>query len=147
MCELVEVARVMIEELGADVTVKNQEGLTAAEAIRDEGDCDDLAEYLESVTPGVVRREDETGALEYTEFRDGEDGEERGLPPGTAARIDEIMRLEQEDGVNRDEELRNIVTEAILRQMGRSQNGSNGNAVTRRPRRYSDDGNESSDQE
>jgi ankyrin repeat protein len=28
MCELVEVAREMINELGADVTIKNKEGLT-----------------------------------------------------------------------------------------------------------------------
>lgn len=140
MCELVEVAREMIEELGADVSMKNNEGLTPAEAVREEGDFDDLADYLESVTPDIVRTQNDTSALEYTEFRD-EDGDdvERVLPLNTAARIDEIMRLEQEDGVNRDEDLRSLVTEAILRQMGRGQHANgNGNNVTRRPRRYSD---------
>ena len=142
MCELVEVARTMIEELGADVAVRNNEGSTPAEAVREEGDFDDLADYLESVTPGVVRAEISTEALEYTEFRDQEeDGEEvqRVIQPDTAARIDEVMRLEQEDGLNRDEELRRIVTEAILQQMGRGQNGAgNGNTATRR--RYSESG-------
>ena len=139
MCELVEVAREMIDELGADVTVKNNEGLTAAEAIRDEGDFDELADYLESVTPGVAAGHTDTSALAYTEFRDTDDEEEdenveRIIPADAAGRIDEIIHMEQTDGVNRDEELRSIVTEAIMRQMGRGQNG-HGNSTTRRPRR------------
>ena len=153
MCELVDVARTMISEFGADVSVRNKEGLTAAESIREEGDFDDLADYLESVTPGVQRVDTDTSALAYTEFREDEDEDTQGesdeetetegtevrarLPTG---RIDEILRLEEQDGVNRDEELRNIVTEAIMRQMGRGQdgnrNGNGGNNGTgRRPRR------------
>lgn len=138
MCELVEVARVMIEELGADVTIKNKEGLTAAEAIREEGDYDDLADYLESVTPNIAPRTVDLSALAYTEFRDGEDDdtdeddEVRRVVPGDAAsRIDEIIRLEEADGVNRDDELRNIVTEVMLRQMGRG-NGTPGGNTRRR---------------
>lgn len=146
MCELVEVAREMIQELGADVTIKNKEDMTAAEAVREEGDFDELADYLESVTPGVTARNTDTSALAYTEFRerddDDEDREEESLeaviPADAAGRIDEIIRLEQTDGVNRDEELRSIVTEAIMRQMGRGQNG-NGNNTTRRPRREADE--------
>lgn len=142
MCELVDVAREMIQELGADVTIKNKEDMTAAETVREEGDFDELADYLESVTPGVTAGNTDTSALAYTEFRarddDDEDGEEESLeaviPADAAGRIDEIIRLEQTDGVNRDEELRSIVTEAIMRQMGRGQ-GGNGNNTTRRPRR------------
>lgn len=162
MCELVDVARTMIEELGADVTILNKEGLTAAESVREEGDFDDLADYLESVTPGVQRVDNDTSALAYTEFREDEDGDTagesdeendnqeedeeeevegretvaRGEIP--ALRIDEILRLEEQDGVNRDEELRSIFTEAIMRQMGRAPDGNgNGtnNGVGRRPRR------------
>jgi hypothetical protein len=33
MCELVEVAREMIENLGADVTIKNKEGLTVRTSV------------------------------------------------------------------------------------------------------------------
>ena len=142
MCELVEVAREMIEELGADVTVKNDEGLTAAEAIREEGDFDDLADYLESVTPGVVRSTVDHAPLAYTEFRDEdeegsdwdtaeEDGEEREgrqLPRNTAERIDELLRLEEEDGINRDEELRRLVSDLIMGQIrqGRLNRGNRG---------------------
>jgi uncharacterized protein len=141
MCELVEVAREMIEELGADVTIKNNEGLTAAEAIREDGDFDDLADYLESLTPDIISGNIDTSALAYTEFREeddnDDDGIERILPADAASRIDEIMRLEEVDGINRDDELRSIVTEAIMRQMGR---GGNGNEVgNRRQRRESDE--------
>ena len=138
MCELVEVAREMIENLGADVTIKNKEGLTPAEAVREEGDFDDLADYLESVTPGVGSGSTDTSALAYTEFREVDreaEGEGVGIPPAAAGRIDEILRLEREDGVNRDDELRSIVTEAIMSQMGRGQGTGNGNNYARRTRR------------
>jgi uncharacterized protein len=146
MCELVDVARAMIQELGANVSLKNKEGLTAAEAIREEGDFDDLADYLESVTPGIVPGSVDTSALAYTAFRDDDDDDEEEeeeetietiIPADHANRIDEIIRLEQTDGVNRDDELRSIVTEAIMRQMGRGQ-GGNGNGNSRRQRRDSE---------
>lgn len=140
MCELVDVAREMIQELGANVTIKNKEGLTAAEVIREEGDFDDLADYLESVTPDIVPGNVDTSALAYTEFREDDDDEEEEdervetiIPADQANRIEEIIRLEQEDGVNRDEELRSIVTAAIMRQMGRGE-GGNGNANSRQRR-------------
>ena len=145
MCEIVQVAKEMIEELGADVSIKNKEGLTAAEAVREEGDCDDLADYLEFVTPGIVSGNVDTSALAYTEFReddsdddDEEEDVERVIPIDHTSRITEILRLEETDGVNRDDELRSIVTDAIMRQMGRGSNG-NGNAPNRRQRRDSDE--------
>ena len=129
MCEIVEVAK----------------GLTAAEAIREEGDFNDLADYLESVTPDITPQNIDTSALAYMEFRagDGDDDEEdegegrsaeRIIPAEHANRIEEIIRLEERDGINRDEELRSIVTEAIMRQMGRGAN-RNGSAPNRRQRR------------
>ena len=145
MCELVDVAREMIQELGADVSIKNKEGMTAAEAIREEGDFDDLADYLESVTPGITPANIDTSALEYTEFREDEDRDEEEeevaiIPPAAATRINEIMRLEEADGVNRDDELRSIVTDAILMQMGRGQgNGDTNGRQNRRQRRESNE--------
>jgi hypothetical protein len=90
---------------------------------------------LESVTPSITAGNIDTSALAYTDFREVEerDGGETIIPPDAAGRIDEIMRLEEADGVNRDDELRSIVTEAIMRQMGRGQDGSgNGNRRQRR---------------
>lgn len=143
MCELVDVAREMIENLGADVTIENDEGLTAAEVIREDGDFDELADYLEFVTPGVAPVNIDTSALAYTEFREGDDNEgeepvEPAIPAEEARRINEILRLEEGDGVNRDEELRNIVTGAIMRQLGRGGNeGAERNNI-RRQRRNGD---------
>jgi len=138
MVELVDVAREMIERLGADCTKKNNEGLTAAETIREEGDFDDVADYLESVTPNITPGNIDTSALAYTEFREEDDDDdeddvvERIIPADQAGRIEEILRLEETDGVNRDEELRSIVTEAIMRQMGRGEGNGNGNNSRRR---------------
>jgi uncharacterized protein len=147
MCELVDVAREMIVELGADVTLKNHEGLTAAEAVREEGDFDDLADYLESVTPGVVRNTVDNSGLAYTEFRDEDDEgsewedeeskreERREVPRNVAERIDELLRLEEEDGVNQDDELRNIVTEVIMGQIRQIEVGRGRNQGGTRPGR------------
>jgi hypothetical protein len=77
----------------------------------------------------------DTSALAYTDFREVEerDAGEAIIPPDAAGRIDEIMRLEEADGVNRDDELRSIVTEAIMTQMGRGQDSNiNGNRRQRR---------------
>ena len=44
--ETVEAAQLLIEELGADSTVRNEEGMTAEEKIRTEGDFTTIAEFL-----------------------------------------------------------------------------------------------------
>ncbi|RYP69116.1 hypothetical protein DL771_006270 [Monosporascus sp. 5C6A] len=44
--ETVDAAKVLVEELGADLTVKGSEGHTAYEKIAEEGDYPDVAEYL-----------------------------------------------------------------------------------------------------
>ncbi|RYP61510.1 hypothetical protein DL769_007666 [Monosporascus sp. CRB-8-3] len=44
--ETVDAAKVLVEELGADLTVKGSEGHTAYEKIAEEGDHPDVAEYL-----------------------------------------------------------------------------------------------------
>jgi hypothetical protein len=80
--------------------------------------------------------------LAYTDFReadDSDDQDERIIPPDAASRIDEIMRLEQTDGVNRDDQLRSIVTEAIMRQVGRGENGNNNGTGYGRRRRENED--------
>jgi len=138
--ELVHVAQAMIEELGADPSIRNHDGLTAAEKIREEADFDEVAEYLEGVTPGIHRSEEleGSGTLAYAEFRsdsDGEDGEIRDERPvrmdgvlqgDVGRRIDEVIRAEREDGVNRDEVLRELLRDTLMTAAGRGSNG-NGN--------------------
>jgi hypothetical protein len=66
--ETVEAAQVLIEELGADPTLKSQdgmsEGMTAEEKIRAEGDFTTIADYLkESRVRGTPGTEDSTGPV------------------------------------------------------------------------------------
>lgn len=56
VAETVEAAQLLVEELGADITVKNEEGMTAEERIRTEGEFVVVADYL-----GEVRRK-QTGS-------------------------------------------------------------------------------------
>ncbi|RYP18424.1 hypothetical protein DL765_003936 [Monosporascus sp. GIB2] len=44
--ETVDAAKVLVEELGADLTIKGSEGYTAYEKIAEEGDYPEVAEYL-----------------------------------------------------------------------------------------------------
>ncbi|KAI1774874.1 ankyrin repeat-containing protein [Hypoxylon cercidicola] len=46
--ETVDAARLLVEQLGADITIKSSEGYTASEKIAAEGDFPQVAEYLKS---------------------------------------------------------------------------------------------------
>ncbi|KAI1655162.1 ankyrin repeat-containing protein [Daldinia decipiens] len=46
--ETVEAARVLVEELGADITIKSSEGYTAFQKTVEEGDFPEVAEYLKT---------------------------------------------------------------------------------------------------
>ncbi|KAI1134002.1 ankyrin repeat-containing protein [Hypoxylon sp. FL0543] len=46
--ETVEAARLLVEELGADITIKGSDGYTARQKIAEEGDFPQVAEYLQS---------------------------------------------------------------------------------------------------
>ncbi|KAI2609336.1 ankyrin repeat-containing protein [Hypoxylon fragiforme] len=50
--ETVDAARLLVEELGADITIRGSEGFTAREKIDEEGDFPEVAEYLESKEDG-----------------------------------------------------------------------------------------------
>ncbi|KAJ9143122.1 Ankyrin repeat domain-containing protein 53 [Pleurostoma richardsiae] len=52
--ETVDAARVLVEELGADIAITGQSGQTAREKIEEEGDFPDVAEYLKSKEVSAV---------------------------------------------------------------------------------------------
>ena len=141
------IAQAMIEELGADPTIRNHEGLTAAERIREDGDFEEVAEYLEGVTPGIQRSGEAEGAgpLAYAEFRSDNEVEadesagdgmqvDVALNGDVGRRIDEIIRSEREDGVNRDEALRELLRDSLMRavERDRDSSGNGNNAANRR---------------
>lgn len=142
MVELVQIAQAMIEELGADPSIRNHDGLTAAEKIREEADFDEVAEYLEGVTPGIHRSEEleGSGTLAYAEFRSASEDEEGEIRDERLLRLDremhedvgrrmvEAITAEREDGVNRDELLRQLLSDTLMRAAGRGSDGNgNGN--------------------
>lgn len=75
--ETVDAARVLVEELGLDASIRGEEGTTAREKIEAEGDFPDVAEYLRTkeATAGQVN-----GAGEARE--DGNGGQVNGQVNG-----------------------------------------------------------------
>lgn len=52
-CEKVDVARCLVDELGADVSIRNEEGQTAEEKIgEEEGEASEVFQYLRSLRTG-----------------------------------------------------------------------------------------------
>ncbi|KAK3818834.1 MAG: ankyrin repeat-containing domain protein [Benniella sp.] len=125
VCETVEIAKLLVEN-GADAYHVNDNGLTAAENAEEE-EWPEVAHYLREVT-GVPHPDDdddeqeddmshllrEDSGNESEENDDEEDsGEEDATDNTFKDRIETIMKATEADGVNRDEELANIVKEAL----------------------------------
>ncbi|OTB01668.1 hypothetical protein M426DRAFT_63654 [Hypoxylon sp. CI-4A] len=53
--ETVEAARLLVEELGADIAIKGSEGYTARQKIAEEGDFPEVAEYLQTKEAGSAQ--------------------------------------------------------------------------------------------
>ena len=115
--ETVEMAKLLVEELGADMQIKSlDENKLAHEVLEEE--FADVALYLKNKMGLELGGDSNTAQLQlhYSEM-DESDGT---VPAATRQRIDALISAEREDGINRDDELRAIVTEAVL--------GNNGNA-------------------
>ncbi|KAI8962981.1 ankyrin repeat-containing protein [Daldinia sp. FL1419] len=69
--ETIEAARVLVEELGADITIKGSEGYTACQKIVEEGDFPEVAEYLKS--------KEESGHVQT--LLNGTNGDTSAVPP------------------------------------------------------------------
>lgn len=126
VCESVDAARCLVEEYSADAAHKNNEGLTPAQQAS-ENDAEDVASYLRSVTG------------ETATDLDGEDEDDDGVPATISsaesglnaeqeehleaatdqlmARVEEIMTRCEREGLDPEDELRELVSESVLRQM------------------------------
>ncbi|CUS08337.1 unnamed protein product [Tuber aestivum] len=128
VAETVEVARVLVEELGADVGHRNGLGLTAADTIEEDGQFPLVAAYLCGL-----------GAVEATAGEDGEGVEGRATtypkpPPGISVdlsaaedasealppvddalrrKIEELAAREDFNNEETQRELRGLVTQAV----------------------------------
>ena len=131
VAETVETSKILVEELHCDTSLKNNEGSTAEEKIRTEGDFVTVADYLKTV---VTRT---TSGSSPTDMPDGHrPQEEEPLPPlppnvtvnmGTTtedevpeevdpafrARIEALASREDFQGEEGQKQLRELVTDAV----------------------------------
>ncbi|CAF9909456.1 hypothetical protein IMSHALPRED_008367 [Imshaugia aleurites] len=127
--ESVELAQCLLEELGADPLVKNDEGMTAEEKIRAEGDYTTIAEFLrESRVIGAPAVED-IQSIENpshppplppnVKLRLGTMEDSQAIGEGTEAdpelrrRIEELAARDDFQGEEGQNQLRNLITDAI----------------------------------
>ncbi|KAF8945398.1 hypothetical protein BGZ46_006022, partial [Entomortierella lignicola] len=118
VCETVEIAKILVDG-GADATHVNGEGLTAAEKAEEE-EWYDVAHYLRELT-GVPHPDNDVDDLEEDMSHLLEDEEDEGIdtndeqePTAFHERIESIMKASEADGVNRDEELKTVVSEMLV---------------------------------
>ena len=127
--ESVESAQCLLEELGADLTVKNDEGMTAEEKIRAEGDYPTIADFLrESRVIGAPTVGDtqsvengspppplppnvkvHLGTMEDSQVT----GEGTEPDPDFRRRIEELAARDDFKGEEGQKQLRNLITDAV----------------------------------
>ena len=135
--ETVETAKVLVEELDSDTSLKNDEGLTAEEKIRTEGDFVTVADYLRTVSAPVTNG---SSSIEGSDAQSRQEAEPLPpLPPnvtvnmGTTtedevpedvdsafrARIEELASRGDFQGEEGQKQLRELVTDAVRGVEGR----------------------------
>ena len=127
--ESVGAAQCLLEELGADLTVKNDEGITAEEKIRTEGDYTTVAEFLRETRvigapAGEKAQSTENGSyppplppnvkIHLGTMEDSQvTGEEIEADPDFRRRIEELAARNDFKGEEGQKELRGLITDAI----------------------------------
>lgn len=126
--ETVEAARVLVEELGLDITIQNAESQSAREKIEADEEWPAVAQYLRSLESGSsgtngVENGDNSAAMELPPIPEGlkvtmgtMDGAEAGEQqpdPEFRRRIEELAAREDFQTPEGQAELRRLVEEAI----------------------------------
>lgn len=128
VAETAEMCQLMLS-LGADLHHVNGEGLTVLEHVTQEDEFPDVIAYLNRQVHGVDAPEaNNLSGMRYVEQTAVPDASAEGqpddsilagmdeIPTETRAQIGEIMRKTGEDGINRDDELRAILSNALVGQ-------------------------------
>ena len=136
--ETVEAAHLLIVELGADPTIKNEESMTAEDKIREEGDFTTIADFLKE---SILRGDSVTGHRpQESPLGSGadhppplppnikmhmgtleEEGNLGGTPeadPDIRRRIEELSTREDFKGKDAQKQLRELITD-VIRDAGR----------------------------
>ncbi|KAF3481476.1 ankyrin repeat protein [Arthroderma uncinatum] len=115
--EAVEVARYLVEECGIDKAKKNDEGLTAAESITNDGSFPLVAAYLNDIISADVKLDGTGGALPSNvkvSFGTTEQGDQEvAIDPAFRQRIEELAARENFHSEEGQQELRGLVADAL----------------------------------
>ena len=135
--ETVEAAQTLVEELGADPTVRNEEGTTAEEKIRTEGDYPTVAAYLQEtriqdalkLSNGASGQQDSSGqpnsemhhppplppnvTVNVGTMEEGGSGDVGDVDAEFKRRIEELATRDDFKGEEGQQQLRSLITDAI----------------------------------
>lgn len=130
-CENVNTARLLVQ-MGADFTIKNKEGKTAGEYIREEGEFADLGKYLGCVEQSgddttawelfnkVDASVQQTGGISEADVKAFLSAPEEELTPALSfqrKQLEEIMTNESLTEIEKEEKLREYVMGIVSGQM------------------------------
>ncbi|KAI8056426.1 ankyrin repeat-containing domain protein [Thamnidium elegans] len=122
VAETVEMAQLLLDH-GADPKRVNEEGLSPAVTALEEG-YEDVAKLLADITKEVLptKEEEENNETEaLSHVQEEEDEEEPELSDELSNQMQEIMkRIEEQGGVENEEELRDMVTKMVVDGMRRN---------------------------
>ncbi|CAO3680294.1 unnamed protein product [Umbelopsis ramanniana] len=107
--ETPEVAKFLIEK-GADSSHRNHEGTTPAINAATEG-WREVAEEIAKVTGETLTEEEEEDELAHVAV--GDDEEDGAF----LRQVEQVIQQTEQDGMNRDEQLRGLVSQMVMRQI------------------------------
>lgn len=120
-CEDANTAKVIVEELGADITLTNEEGKTALQSFEEDAESPELVQYMR-LQCGVPQDQDSLGidTQQLQQFKDSirytlETEPEDSSDPESQARRQKLEQIIQ--GENAEEELENYIRDIIRSQM------------------------------
>ncbi|KAH0537643.1 hypothetical protein FGG08_005594 [Glutinoglossum americanum] len=128
-CETVEMAKCLVEEMGANWSVKNKQGMSAREKIEQEGDWPLVGLYLGGIEDSSAPTQTTTGSLpppqlsvnvttiddpaSTADTNSANPTEAEVIDPAFKARIEALAARPDFQGEEGQKELRNLVAEAV----------------------------------
>ncbi len=117
VAETVEMAQLLLDH-GADPKKINEDGITPAATAYEEG-WDEVAQLLAGITKEELNPQDDEEEESFAHMNEEEEEDE--LNPALSNRMQEIMQhIQDQGGVENEDELRDMVTKMVLDEMKRS---------------------------
>lgn len=123
VAERLDIAKCLVEELGVDPKIRNDEGQTAEETIEDDGSYPEIATYLRQVT-GTAFSPSSSMETAETLLRNG-NAHPPPLPPNVSVNIGTISEQDIMGGIAIDSDFRRRIDELAAREDFHSEAGQN----------------------